>query len=107
MTYDLSSLRNREFPWAARGEAIYLNNASTGPLPRRTVEATAAFTALRAEPFRLSDQLQFDTTRRSRELAARLVGASPGEIALMVNTTYGINVAARTLPFQKGDIVLT
>lgn len=107
MTYNVHALREREFPWAARGDAIYLNNASSGPLPRRTVEATAAFTALRAEPYRLSDQLQFAMIRRSRELAAQLVGASPGEIALMVNTTYGINVAARALPFRKGDVVLT
>jgi selenocysteine lyase/cysteine desulfurase len=107
MSYDVHSLRDREFPWAARGEAIYLNNASSGPLPVRTVEATAAFTGLRAEPFRLSDQLQFETIRHSRELAARLIGATASEIALMVNTTYGINLAARALPLKKGDVVLT
>lgn len=107
MTYDVQALREREFPWAARGEAIYLNNASSGPLPRRTVDAAAAFTALREEPFRLSDDIQFDTIRRSRELAATLVGARPSEIALMVNTTYGINLAARALPFKAGDVVLT
>ncbi|HEX5437936.1 MAG TPA: aminotransferase class V-fold PLP-dependent enzyme [Gemmatimonadaceae bacterium] len=107
MSYDLDTLRAREFPWAARGDAIYLNNASSGPLPRRTVEASAAFTALRAEPYRLGDSIQFDTLRRSRELAATLIGASPGEIALMVNTTYGINLAARALPFAPGDVVLT
>ncbi|HEX6966276.1 MAG TPA: aminotransferase class V-fold PLP-dependent enzyme [Gemmatimonadaceae bacterium] len=107
MTYDLSSLRNREFPWAARGDAIYLNNASSGPLPARTVQATSAFTALRAEPFRLSDQLQFETIRHSRDLAARLIGATASEIALMVNTTYGLNLAARALPLRKGDVVLT
>jgi selenocysteine lyase/cysteine desulfurase len=107
MTYDVHALREREFPWAARGDAIYLNNASTGPLPRRTVDATAAFTTLRAEPYRLSDEHEFETLRRSRELAATLVGASPREIALMVNTTYGVNVAARALPLKQGDVVLT
>ncbi|MGI9077909.1 MAG: aminotransferase class V-fold PLP-dependent enzyme [Gemmatimonadaceae bacterium] len=107
MSYDVLDLRLREFPWAARGEAIYLNNASTGPLPVRTVAAQSSFTALRAEPFRLSDELQFATIARSRELLAKLIGASSGEIALMVNTTYGINVAARALPLGKGDTVLT
>lgn len=107
MSYDVQDLREREFPWAARGDAIYLNNASTGPLPVRTVEAQSSFTALRAEPFRMSDELQFGTINRSRHLLAKLIGASPDEIALMVNTTYGINLAARALPLGKGDTVLT
>lgn len=107
MSYDVEALRAREFPWAARGDAIYLNNASTGPLPSRTLEALDAFNAMRAEPYRIPDELQFATVRRSRELAAQLIGASASEIALMVNTTYGINLAARALPLQAGDIVLT
>src|SRR5690606_28827269 len=28
MSYDIDALREREFPWAARGDAIYLNNAA-------------------------------------------------------------------------------
>lgn len=107
MSYDVDALRAREFPWAVRGDAIYLNNASTGPLPSRTVAAVGAFTAMRAEPHRIPDELQFATVRRSRELVAQLIGASPAEIALMVNTTYGINLAARALPLAAGDIVLT
>jgi selenocysteine lyase/cysteine desulfurase len=107
MSYDVRALREREFPWAARGEATYLNNASTGPLPVRTVRAIADFTALRAEPFRLTDEVQFATLRRSRELVARLVNAVPAEIACMVNTTYGINVAVHALPLAAGDVVLT
>lgn len=105
--YDVEQLRRREFPWAARGEAIYLNNASTGPLPQRTVAAAGAFTQLRAEPYRLSPELQFETLQRSRRLCAALVGAAPGEIALMGNTTYGLNLAARSLPLKAGDTVLS
>ncbi|HEX6535128.1 MAG TPA: aminotransferase class V-fold PLP-dependent enzyme [Gemmatimonadaceae bacterium] len=107
MTYDVGTLRAREFPWAARGDAIYLNNGSTGPLPARTVRAIAEFTTLRAEPYRLTDEHELGTIRRTRELAAELVGARPTEIACMVNTTYGINVAARALPLHPGDVVLT
>jgi selenocysteine lyase/cysteine desulfurase len=64
------------------------------------------FTRLRAEPFRMTDAVQFGTLERARELTARLVGASPREIALMVNTSYGINLAARALPLAAGDVVL-
>lgn len=105
--YDVHALREREFPWAARGDAVYLNNASTGPLPRRTTAAVDAFSRLRAEPFRMTDEIQFGTIARSRELCARLIGASPREIALMVNTSYGLNLAARALPLTAGDVVLT
>ena len=105
--FDVAALRRAEFPWADRGEAVYLNNASTGPLPRRTTAAIEAFTRLRAEPFRMTDEVQFGTLVRARELCARLVGASPREIALMVNTSYGLNLAARALPLAAGDVVLT
>ena len=106
-SYDLEDLRRAEFPWAARGDAVYLNNASTGPLPARTVAAVDAFTRTRAEPFRMTDALQFGTLDRARSLCARLVGAAPRQIALMVNTTYGLNLAARSLPLAAGDVVLT
>ena len=106
-SFDVDALRRVEFPWAARGDAIYLDNASTGPLPRRTTTAVEAFTRLRAEPFRMSDAVQFGTLERSRELCARLIGATPREIALMVNTSYALNLAACALPLAAGDVVLT
>lgn len=107
MTYDVNELRRREFAWAADGESIYLNNASTGPLPRRAVDALAEFNDRRARPHLLSDTLQFGTLARGRELVARLIGADPAEIALAVNTTYGLNLAAFSLPLAPGDVVLT
>jgi selenocysteine lyase/cysteine desulfurase len=106
-SYDVDLLREREFPWAARGDAIYLNNGSTGPLPRRTVEALADFNERRAAPYLITDEVQFGTLRRSRELIARLVNARAQDIALMVNTSYGINLAARALPLVSGDVVIT
>jgi cysteine desulfurase/selenocysteine lyase len=105
--YDVQALRATEFPWAARGDAIYLNNASTGPLPARTVAAVQAFTALRAEPWRITQQMQFGTLDRTRELVARLVGASPAEIAVATNTSFGINLAARALPLGRGDVIVS
>jgi selenocysteine lyase/cysteine desulfurase len=104
---DVDALRRAEFPWSLTGEQIYLNHASTGPLPRRTVDALAAFTAKRAEPWRLSQEEQFAALDRGRELVARLVGARTGEVALMVNTGYGLNLAASALPLRRGDVVLT
>ena len=106
MSFDVEALRSREFSWAARGEAIYLNNASTGPLPQRTVLAQEAFNLARAAPFRVTEEMQFGTLSRARELVARLIGATPESIALAVNTSFGINLAAFSLPLRKGDVVL-
>ena len=107
MSFDVDALRKREFPWSARGEAIYLNNASTGPLPERTLAALREFDERRAAPYRLSDDLQFATLAHGRALIARLIGANTEEIGLAVNTSYGINVAAFGLPLGPGDVVLT
>jgi len=107
LSLDIDSLREREFPWAAEGEAIYLNNASTGPLPARTLRAIRDFDELRAAPYRLSDDLQFATLARSRELVAQLIGADATEIGLAVNTSFGLNIAAFSLPLGPGDVVLT
>lgn len=106
MSYDVDALRAAEFPWMDPASAVYLNSASTGPLPVRTVEAVRAFTDLRHKPHTMPDELLFDTLTKSRHLAARLINAKPEEIALAVNTSYGINVAAAALPLGPGDVVV-
>ncbi|HEY6219200.1 MAG TPA: aminotransferase class V-fold PLP-dependent enzyme [Gemmatimonadaceae bacterium] len=106
MSIDVERLRREEFPWAAAGESIHLNTASTGPLPSRAVRAVGDFTEKRAALHRMSEELQFGTLARSRELLARLIRAETSEIALATNTSYGINVAATSLPLGRGDVVL-
>lgn len=96
-----------EFPYSRRGETVFLNHASTGPLPARTVRALHDFELLRAEPWRITHEYQFGVLATARERCAALVGASSDEIALTVNTSYGINVAARALPLEAGDVVVS
>ena len=107
MADSLSRLRAAEYPWALRDDVSYLNHAGTGPLPARTVRALHDYDRLRSEPWRVGAEHQFATLARSRELCAALIGAEPNEIALMVNTTYGINFAARALPLAPGEVVLS
>jgi cysteine desulfurase/selenocysteine lyase len=106
-SFDVAALRDREFPWAARGDAVFLNAASTGPLPQRAVDTLAEWAALRATPQKLADDVLFGTLARSRELISRLIGAKTTEIALAANTGYGLNLAARALPLERGDVILT
>lgn len=107
MTYDIEAVRAREFPWAPRGDSNYLDHASTGPLPMRTREVIADFGLRRAEPFRLTPDDLFPVFARARERAARLLNTKASCIALTTNTSHGVNIAARCLPFGAGDVVLS
>ena len=102
----LDALRAREFPWEARGDAVHFDHAAVGPLPQRALDAVAAFNLKRAEPHRLRAE-DFDPILvRGRAQAAQLIGASAREIALVTNTSWGVNLAAYALPLGPGDIVL-
>jgi cysteine desulfurase / selenocysteine lyase len=107
MTYDVKALRAREFPWAERGESIYLDHASTGPLPARTRAAIESLGGRRAEPWRLTQDDYYPVHAKAREKCARLIGATPDTIALMTNTSHGVNLAARSLSYGKGDVILS
>ncbi|HET9798322.1 MAG TPA: aminotransferase class V-fold PLP-dependent enzyme [Gemmatimonadaceae bacterium] len=106
MPYDVDGLRRAEFPWAAAGEAVYLDAAGTGPLPERTLRAQAEFTRKRAAPFRLSHEEQFAVLDAARDRAAALIGAEEGSVALAANTGAGLNLAAWGLPLGEGDAVV-
>jgi selenocysteine lyase/cysteine desulfurase len=64
------------------------------------------FNRKRAAPFQLPDRDILSTMAESRRLAAELIGAVPEEIALAINTGFGLSLAARALPLRPGDIVL-
>lgn len=106
MSVDIERLRREEFPWTDSGDSIYLNAASTGPLPERCVRAQDEFTRRRAAPYRLSTEDQFEVLDTSRDRIARLIGAEPEEIALAGNTGAGLNLAAWTFPLGPGDAVV-
>jgi len=103
-TLDVPALRAAEFPWTEG--TVYLNNASIGPLPERTRLALEEFNRRRAAPYQLPDRELFGMLAESRRLAAQLVGASPEEIGLTVNTGFGLSIAARGLRLRPGDVVL-
>ncbi len=103
-SYDVAALRAAEFPWA--DQTVYLNHAGIGPIPERVRRDLEAALERRAAAHRLTDDDLFNVLDRSRQIAARLIGAEPDEIALSTNTSYGINLAAQMLPLGAGDIVL-
>lgn len=98
------ALRASEFPWTA--DTVYLNNASLGPLPERTRQVLDEFNSKRTAPHLLPDRDLFAGLQAAREVVARLLNAEVSEIALITNTGYGLNMAARALPLRRGDVVL-
>ncbi len=106
MPFDVDAVRRAEFPWATAGECVYMNAASTGPMPQRSIAAVNAFTSQRAQPQHLTFEHQFGALDESRGLIGRLINAEPTDIALTTNTGAGINLAAWGLPLGHGDEVV-
>ncbi|MQA90322.1 MAG: aminotransferase class V-fold PLP-dependent enzyme [Gemmatimonas sp.] len=87
-------------------DSAYLNAASLGPLPQRSRAAVTDYAARRARVQTMSDADFVEPAKHARTAAARLIGATPEEIALGPNTSFGINVAATGLQVPRGSIVL-
>jgi len=97
---DADHLRRTEF--ADLGGVAYLNAASATPLPARARAAMAAYTDRRTDISRLSAEDFVVPLDRCRRAAAAIIGATPGEISLGGNTSFGINLAAAGLPVESG-----
>ena len=86
---------------------VYLNNASLGPSPALVADATEAFRRkLDAFPSRYMWGGWSEEFEAVRSKAAALLGASSEEIALIHNTTEGMNLVAFSLDLDSGDEVV-
>ena len=101
---DVRALREREFPHV--GEAPYLNAASMGPLPERARRVLDDYNLRRSRIHEMHGSDFEPVLARARAAAARLVNAGPGEIALMPNTSHGLNLAAQILPLEEGKRIV-
>jgi cysteine desulfurase/selenocysteine lyase len=104
MSYDVGALRREEFPWADR--RIYLNHASLGPLPARSLKAINDFNTRRAVPFQVVGDDFLNIPAGARAAAAKLINAETDEIGLVQTTSLALNLAAQALPLGEGDLVL-
>ncbi len=104
---DLASYRS-EFPVLA--ERTYLISASLGPLSRRARRAAEEHLDLweRLGPEELWFDRGMPKAAECRELFARLIGASPAEIAVVPSVSAGLSQIATCLDFSKRPkVVLT
>src|ERR1700685_1939427 len=93
-----------EFP--VTGELIYLNHAAVAPLCRRAAQAMKEL----ADDVCLYGSLHWDRWMGAyeglRRAAAKLINASPGEIAIVKNTSEGIAIVAQGFDWKPGDRVV-
>ena len=97
-------MRRDQFPVADR--LIYMNHAAVAPLPRVAAEAMQRFAtdALEWGSWHYSEWLDsYEGVRRSM---ARMVNATPAEIALTKNTSEGIATVAMGIDWRAGDRIV-
>lgn len=93
-------LRQHAFPVCR--QRVFLAHAAVCPWPRAVAEAVAGY----AQQATADDQekpIQANLVRETRELAARLIGASADEIALVAPTSTALSYVAAGFPLRKGD----
>jgi selenocysteine lyase/cysteine desulfurase len=86
---------------------LYFNNASLGPSPGLVADATEHYRrTLDAFPSRWMWGGWNDDMESVRRRGAALLGASAEEIALIHNTTEGMNLIAHSLELEPGDEII-
>lgn len=93
------------FPLSQR--LAYFNHAAVSPIATPTREAMQELLADVNEFGALHWQAWIAALDRARSTLARLVGASPAEIAFTKNTSEGLATIARGLAWQPGDRVVS
>ncbi|HEX6567364.1 MAG TPA: aminotransferase class V-fold PLP-dependent enzyme [Chthoniobacterales bacterium] len=98
-----TELRHRFFPITK--SRIFMAHAAVTVLPGPVAEAMSALIQRCSEDFRdFSETLAL--IQRTRESAARLINASPDEIALLGPTSLGLSLVANGITWAPGDEVV-
>lgn len=85
----------------------FFNCANMAPQLRSVREAGERALARGSRPWEIRSSDWFTDVERLRSLAARLMGADEGGIAIVPSTSYGLAVAALNLDARPGSRVLT
>ncbi|MFP4459615.1 MAG: aminotransferase class V-fold PLP-dependent enzyme [Candidatus Zixiibacteriota bacterium] len=94
----------QEFP--VLNKVLYFNTASIGIAPDSTIKAIENFIRRYQDESICDDAKSFQIIDHCKSQIAQLIGSSIDEIALLPNTSFGINIVSHGLPFQKGDEIL-
>jgi selenocysteine lyase/cysteine desulfurase len=81
----------------------FLNHAAQSPLPKPVADAVRKY----ADDFSRFGTSSFKPDDNGKTEFAKLIGAKPGEIALIENTSIGLNIAANVLHYPAGSKIVT
>ena len=79
----------------ADDDLSYFDCAAISPLLRASVAAAESAIDLRAKPWLLSKASWFESADERRSLVGRLLGCSPGDVALVPSTSYAAALCVR------------
>ncbi len=100
---DVQALR-AEFPFTT--EWSYLNNASYGPFPQRTVRAMQAWSAGIGDAPNFFETDRGDIPAETARMIAALTQSEPGMVAWVPSLADGMNMLANGVDYRDGDNVL-
>ncbi len=106
VSYDVDALREQQFPLTR--DTVYLNHAGISPIPRRAVEAMRVAN----EYLMLDPSGSFHTYFMERlkafgeTLRALINAAKAAEIVGIQSTSFGLNLVAQALAWQRGQNVV-
>ena len=86
---------------------IYFNHAAVGPLSTRASEAMERHVRDQRDHGALHWKEWYAEDAHLRASAARLIGADPGEIAILKNTSEGLSFVAEGYRWKSGENVIT
>jgi cysteine desulfurase / selenocysteine lyase len=93
--------------WFEIEDATYLNFAGQSAMPKVSVRAVQTALEWKKFPNRLPDSAYFDVPNRVRASIARLISATPDEIALTTGASAGMPAVTYGLSWTPGDEVIT
>jgi selenocysteine lyase/cysteine desulfurase len=101
---DLTSIRE-EFP--VTNNFIFLNHAAVSPISKRSASAVKRFLKDALYKGTTNYNEWIDQVKETRKAFARLIHATPDEIAFVKNTTEGIVLVANGIPWHQGENIIT
>lgn len=84
----------------------YFDHAAVGPLPKRAANAIGKWLEQASTEGDVHWPEWSAAAASLRNSATELLGCAPSEVALIPNTTFGINVVANGFPWKPGDSVV-
>jgi selenocysteine lyase/cysteine desulfurase len=97
---DIQKIRE-QFP--VTESKVFLNHAAQSPLPKPVAYAIHRYT----DNFSKFGTSLVECDRWGKPFFAKLIGARPEEIALVENTSVGLNIAANVLQYPPGSKIVT